>query len=375
MEQGSGDSEFSSKKSKLPHSKIKEYKSQCKKQRTSEEEVSLNVDSKFESFSDLPFELKYQVLMLRLRSILEKNIVFRPLDGVKEFLDALSMVNKECNAIATDLGRCNKLTGENTEPKYKIMVKNLWVPNDFLSKEKGYLDRYMGCVLSPECIVKLQNSLQLQKFCFMAAEKNPSEATIARVLNDISLVSFKGDQERAELAAVLLIAGADANYYISDTEPLIIFLAHRENFHTLIPLMFLKRVNIDVVDLFRNTTLMQAVRFPKILEALLAYNPEGINLKNNFGSSALDAAVVARNRDSVAMLLERKAQVGDALRLITICTGDVGAKCDIELDKAVAELLIQFGPEIKFQYPVSHPGINQSWLKHMNEKYHSVKKN
>jgi len=259
------------KKHKALQSRLKTLEPKAKKQKTNEDE---STKEELSPFNRLPFELKYHALLVGLESIIKDNSIFSPLKGVKEFLDSTSLVNNEFYCIASDFGRNNKISGNTSEPRYKAMVKTLWVPTKFVNENKNYLSNLLGCIVSPVCVDRLEN---LSSFFKMMSTKDlEREGLNSRVLESAKAITFECSEERVKCAAELLIAGADSNYNIMEYLPLIIFFVSQEGFHDLIPLLLLKRVDINAMDHLGKTALTYAIDFPEISRMLPEYSQKAL---------------------------------------------------------------------------------------------------
>jgi len=301
MERASIDFEISNKRSKASRPQRKESTSQSKRQKTQGEEEFSENNLEALPFDILPFELWYMIFFYMLQSIIKNNTVFAPLDGVKEFLDKLSLINKECNIIALDFGWNYVVSTNDAEPKYRIMVQDVWRAREpvLFELKADDLNTCLKCCLSENCA----REMNLPKKCSMNDADGFSDGTLSH-LNILESLMQKSLREKIEYSALLIIAGANVNLLIEGGKSLLQFVIENTQFHDLISLLILKKVNVENRDQVGNTALMYAVHFPPLLQMLLKYDSSGIDQANLFGASALSVAIRARKIESVRLLLE-----------------------------------------------------------------------
>lgn len=366
-------------KSKAPHSKIEESNRPLKQQKICEEEKiystgEVTKDSEeFRPFDKLPNELHFLIFENELRNIIQHNSIFTPLDGAKEYLDTLAAVCKQFNMIAKDLGWNNCLSGENQEPKYRLIVKMWFVPEVIYERDSNSLDEDFKIIIRG-MDVKLKNLRDLPLIP-SNDDRNSNQGFIDNCQRWRNTVMTDIDNSR-KLMAQCLIAGVNPNL-INITKdkllvngPLIIIFVNNSELNQLVQLLIMKKVDIRYKDSAGLTALAHAVDNPIILKQLLDYDKSGINDVSKYGLSILDEAVSSYNAESVELLLKNGARdVDRALEMIFIHYNDDNDPGDEDpidnylADVKIAELLIQHGADItKLPKYTKHPLITRGWL-------------
>lgn len=367
------------RKLKAAHSKVEESDRLEKQKKISEEGKidSIGEDTQeleeFRPFDTLPIELHFLFFEKELENIIHHNSIFTPLKGVKEFLDQIALVSKQSNLIAKDLGRNNCTSGENREPKYKIMVKLWFVPEEIRSLDQTSLNEVLEHML-------ILNQDEEQKI--RTIEMHDSEF----VKDERYLDFFKHLKNVCWYAAVYLIAGASPNLELSkNNQPLLKSIIEWKQMHALIPLLLVKKVNMNCVPSYDETPIMVAVAYPEVLKQLLEYDKSLINNVHDEYidvETALCKAVCKANSKSLKMLLENGADTGKTQALAQIMEFadpaydkmdemseekliESGLGEQILEDVRMAKLLIKYGADIEVKDPkvfTKHPIINQEWL-------------
>lgn len=366
-------------KSKAPHSKVEESDRPLKQQKTCKEEKiystgEVTEDSEeFRPFDKLPNELHFLIFENELRNIIQHNSIFTPLDGAKEYLDTLAAVCKQFNMIAKDLGWNNCLSGENQEPKYRLIVKMWFVPEVIYERDSNSLDEDFKIIIRG-MDVKLKNLRDLPLIP-SNDDRNSNQGFIDNCQRWRNTVMTDIDNSR-KLMAQCLIAGVNPNL-INITKdkllvngPLIIIFVNNSELNQLVQLLIMKKVDIRYKDCAGLTALAHAVDNPIILKQLLDYDKSGINDVSKYGLSILDEAVSSCNAESVELLLKNGARdVDRALEMIFIHYNDDNDPGDEDpidnylADVKIAELLIQHGADItKLPKYTKHPLITRGWL-------------
>jgi len=338
-------------KSKAPHSR-EESDRAIKKQKC-----------EFQPFDELPVELLSYVFEIGLQDIIEGNSIFTPLDGAKEFLDTIALVCKQFHIFARDLGWKNCLVGQNTVPKYKIIVKTWFVPKEILTD-------YIGS-LNMKLMHELKDIPNLVGEIPAGVIKEPIKKTEKR----LKKIRFN--------CARYLIAGANPNLVIigpmgSYSLAILIFAIHFPVAHKLIPLLLLRNVNSNCTDLDRETPIMRSREYPEILRQLLEYDKSSINALRICKKSALGLAIRGKNIESVKLLLQHGAKLGNALadaigefspsfelRAHMPHYNEMAIKEGLLLSIEIVKLLVEYGADIesvKDEVLARHPIITREWL-------------
>jgi len=257
--------------------------------------------------SDLPFELDCRILSFGLESIIE-NPAINPKE-IKKFLDSISLVNKNWHIIASDFGWNNHLSGNNLEPKYKIMIRAFWIPQEIMGLDPKILAVFLRSVVSYDYLCKMYGLVTshgeaCHSICrsFGSYKGSCQTHEISEMLDIRESCLQKIDQ--VKLAIGLLISGANPNLVIIGHGPLLLFVIQNPALHNLIPALLFKGATVNCVDEFKNTALMCAVEYPQVLTILLDYDATGIDLRNSYHQSALDRAVNLSAESSLTLLLD-----------------------------------------------------------------------
>lgn len=357
-------------KSKATHSKVEESDRPMKQLKISEEEIQQEASEEpeqFRPFDILPFEMTLLIFESELYDIIKSNSIFTPLEGVKVYLDSIAGVCKQFHAIAEDLGRGNGLSGGNKEPKYRILVKALFVPSEIKGKDIDSLNSELMSIVNnvTEYISNIRAKLDQPRL-----DPNFNEVEFKQKFFLVIDSTIKN-------AAQYLIAGADPNLILKSKsnpdieQPMIIAIIRHSELHSLIPLLLLKKIDLKNDA---GSTILMCVRHchgPKLLKMLLDYDKSNIDGLDEYYLSALEVAVICKKIEAVKLLLEYGAKIGNALYHILKNENDEDEKAlnEIErdersvLDVNAAKLLIKYGAELDDDLPfASHPIITRGWL-------------
>lgn len=265
------------------------------------------------------FKLKILIFSCVLKNIIRSNSIFTPLNGIKEFLNTLALVDKECYNSAIFLGWNNAVAYGNSEPRFLSMVKCWFVDKEILAKNKDSLNEAFKNELA---LINLLNKTLL--WFRNLADKDQSRTAMIEKNPDFFQEQINKAKTSSERVAQFLIAGANPNVQLMNGQFFIFFIldtdlsAVRPLLNKLIPLTLLRKVSLDCYDNLKNTPLICVAYYPKLLKMLLEYDDSNICYCNHYESALIKA--VAEDSDdlieSVELLLQHQANPHEAVATI-----------------------------------------------------------
>ncbi len=230
------------------------------------EEVFRNIRSRIE-LSDLSLEVRLHIINQGILSIIENNGIFHPLEGVKEFIFSVSMINKEYNSFK----------------------------NEFL-----------------------KNARMLAKQVFASEFSNNSQEEQINLDNQLqTILQGEYNQENEIKAAKLIIAGANPNVMIgikTSTRiyqvPIIMAISFIGKFKNLIDLLATYKANLNYQLENGNTALINSIILGyDDISKMLIDNGVDVDIKNKEGNTALMFAIIRNKLDIVKELISHGADV------------------------------------------------------------------
>ena len=255
--------------------------------------------------SNLPVELKLHILFQIIKpQIYYQNTIYCPLQGLKEFLSTIVLINRKFYALKEDIIR---------------MFKNI-------AKEKfskNIYEKYRNTYKLNKELEKIFNKTYDFQFSYEKDERKAAKLIIAGA-NPNLLVEYKKTNNKKEKIPLLLALSAtnkftklaklliayEAEVDIKDINGITILMyAACQSNKELVELLIKNNIGkVNAQDNEGDTALILAIPNQNIVTLLISYNAD-INIKNNLGITPLMRAIQKSSQETVIQLINAGANV------------------------------------------------------------------
>ena len=269
-----------------------------------QQEVIRNIRSRIE-LSDLPPEVRLHIINQAILSIIENNArqengIFHPLEGVKEFISSVSLINRDYNSFKNEFLK-----------NARIFAKQVFA-SEFRNnsqEEQINLDNQLKEIL--ESAYTKESEIKAAKLIIAGANPNLKiKFNVGAQNHDlpiIIMISIKNQFKN--LIPLLAQYGANLNYRLKNGSTALkssIALGNNDISKMLID----SGADVNITDKENNTPLMTAAfQGQKDIVRELILHKADVNAKGKDGDTALMFAIIRNRLDIVEELILHKADV------------------------------------------------------------------